>query len=98
MAARASGQRLEVIARTLLAIVGAYAAASLVAATLARVLPGDRAEAALAGTIVSFAVFPAIVMWVFGARRVLPVLVSLVIGCALLAALTYWSITTGGRA
>lgn len=88
--------RWEIAYRTTLAVVGAYIASSLVAAALARVLPGDRAEASLTGMMTSFAVFPAVVMYVFAVRRVWVALAVIGAACAVLGAFVAWSISVGG--
>lgn len=87
----------DVALRSALAVIGGYVFSSLVAATIARFLPGDRANAALTGTMISFAVFPVIVMWAFAARRAWLAAVMLGAACALLGALVAWSISTGGQ-
>lgn len=89
--------RLDVALRAAIAVIGGYIFSSLVAAFIARFLPGDRANAALTGTMVSFAVFPAIAMWAFGARRAWLMLASLGGICAVLGALVAWSISVGGQ-
>lgn len=89
--------RLDVLVRTVVGLVGAYLVASLVAAMLARVIPGDRAEAALAGTIVSFAVFPLVVMTVFAVKRAWLAGVVIAVACALMWAVVSWSIDAGGQ-
>lgn len=96
-AAGAMAHRLDILLRTIVAIAGGYILASLIAAVLARLIPGDRAEAALAGTITSFAVFPLVVMYVFAIRRSWIALVTLAAAALALWALVAWSIAAGGR-
>lgn len=60
--------RLGVASRALAAIGGGYVLSALVAAVAAIYLPTTRAEAALAGQLVSFAVYTGAVMWVFAVR------------------------------
>lgn len=82
--------RWDIAVRSALAVIGGYVFSSLVAAAIARFLPGDRANAALTGTMISFAVFPAIVMWAFGARRTW-------LAAAVFGALVAWAIVMGGQ-
>lgn len=57
----------EIASRSLAAILGGYALAATVAAGCAVLLPGGRAEAALAGMLVGFAVYAGVAIWVFAA-------------------------------
>jgi hypothetical protein len=63
--------RLSVAARVLAALPGGYVLGSLTAALLALTLPLSRDEAVQAGALVSLAVYPATVLWVFSARTAL---------------------------
>ncbi|KAF1048252.1 DUF3649 domain-containing protein [Xylophilus sp.] len=60
--------RLAVASRALAAIAGGYAIAALATAALALWLPLARAEAVVAATLLSFAVYACAVVWVFAAR------------------------------
>ncbi|MDP4023804.1 iron transporter [Methylobacterium sp. NEAU 140] len=60
--------RLGVAGRVALAAFGGYAVAALAAALLALSLPLPRSEAVSAGTLGSFALMAAAVVWVFAAR------------------------------
>jgi hypothetical protein len=75
--------RLAVAGRVLLAGVGGYAVAALATALLALLLPGSRAEAVSAATLVSFAIMAAVAIWVFAVRS----LARAVIGLGLIATL-----------
>lgn len=94
---RPSSLRWDIALRSALAVIGGYIFSSLVAAAIARFLPGDRANAALTGTMTSFAVFPAIVMWAFGARRAWLAAAVLSAMSAVLGVLIAWSIAGGGQ-
>ena len=58
---------LDVAARTLLAIAGGYALTALATASLALLLPLPRAQAVLTATMVSFALYCAVVIGAFTA-------------------------------
>lgn len=60
--------RWAVASRAVAAIGGGYVLTALVTAVLALFLPASRVEAALTGTLASFAVYTVAVMWVFAAR------------------------------
>lgn len=79
--------RLAVTARVLAATLGGYVLTSLLTGLLGMLLPGPRAEAVLTATMLSFAVFAAIVMWCFAASSARRVWV------ALLAAITICGVT-----
>lgn len=60
--------RIGVASRAVAAIAGGYAVAALATAALALFLPLPRSEAALTGTLLSFAVYTGAVLWSFAAR------------------------------
>ncbi|WP_043114475.1 hypothetical protein [Solimonas soli] len=60
--------RLAVLSRVLAAVFGGYLLTSLATALLAHLLPGPRAESVLAATMLSFALYAGIVLWVFAAN------------------------------
>lgn len=62
------GWRSGVAVRCAAAVAGGYTLAALAAAALSVALPVVRAEAVLAGTMASFAVYVAAVVWAFSAR------------------------------
>ncbi len=66
------------------AIFGGYALASAAAIFLGAVLPMARAEAVLAGTLLSFAVYTAAIIWVFTVRRVRRAWLGLLVPAAIL--------------
>lgn len=57
--------RLAILSRTLLAVGGGYLFAALSTASLALILPMSRAQAVMAATQLSFALFCAFVVWAF---------------------------------
>jgi hypothetical protein len=61
----------DVIARILLASVGAYAVMAACTMLLARVLPGAALDRTLWATILSFAIYAGLVVWTFAARSAL---------------------------
>jgi len=72
------------------AIVGGYALASAVAVFLGAVLPLPRAEAVLAATLLSFAIYTGAVIWVFAARDARRAWLGLLLPAALLTLAGLW--------
>ncbi len=62
-----SRHRVAIAARTILAIFGGYAFAALATASLALALPLPRPQAVLTATVLSFALYCALVIWAFAA-------------------------------
>ncbi len=60
--------RLAVASRALAAIGGGYLLTALATTLLATCLPQSRAEATITATLLAFAVFCGVVIWVFAAR------------------------------
>ncbi|MBN9145859.1 MULTISPECIES: hypothetical protein [unclassified Novosphingobium] len=89
--------RLHVFSRAIAAILGGYVVTSLAVACLARLLPMRAAEASIAATLVSFAIYAGIIVTVFSARSMLRVWISLGSALLLLGAGLYVSILTGER-
>jgi len=72
---------LDVAARVVIAIPGGYAVMAACTMLLARVLPGARLDASLWATLLSFAIYAALVVWTFAAPTALRAgLVVLAIG------------------
>lgn len=74
-----------------------YAVASLWAAALARLLPGDRAEATVAATLIAFALCAMAAMWAYAARSGWRAVWTLAVIGAVAGAITWLSIASGGR-
>ncbi|HEY4369153.1 MAG TPA: DUF3649 domain-containing protein [Steroidobacteraceae bacterium] len=89
MSSLSNAYRLEVASRVLAAIVGGYVLASLATAVLAVVLPMPRAEATLTATMLSFAIYACIVLWVFATRSVWRVWAGVVVPAVALNALLW---------
>ena len=73
-------------ARGLLALIGGYAVAAAWADGLARLLPGNPADAALVATMASFVVYALAAIWVYAARSTLRAVLGLTTAIALGAA------------
>lgn len=85
-------QRLDVAARAVAAIVVGYVFAALCTAVLARLLPGGPQEATIAATLLSFALYAAVVVWAFADPRTWRVWLGLAGGCAALGAVLWISL------
>jgi hypothetical protein len=73
-----------------------YAVASAWAMALARLLPGDRAEATLAATLIAFVICAAAAMYAYAARSGVRALASLAALGSLAVIITWVSIQSGG--
>ncbi len=89
--------RWMVASRTLAAVVVGYALTSAVSILLALLLPVSKAEAVLASTMLSFAIYAAVVIWVFQARSATRAWVGLLVPLAVLS-LACWLLMPGGAA
>ena len=78
--------RVGVAMRTLAAVIGGYVLASLAAALLGTMLPMDRVDAVMTGTMVALLVFPCAVMWSFAARSAARAWAGLAVPTAVLGA------------
>ncbi|QEI09132.1 DUF3649 domain-containing protein [Pigmentiphaga aceris] len=80
--------RLSVLSRVVAASVGAYAVTSLISAAFALALPwvtgASRADAVMLATMLSFAVYTMVALWVFCVRTALRAWIGL--GCVAVAA------------
>ena len=88
--------RLHVLARAVAAIIGGYVVTGLAVACLARLLPMRAAEASIAATLASFAIYASIVVTAFSTRSMLRVWIGLSGALLLLGAGLYLSILMGG--
>ncbi|MGY1489093.1 DUF3649 domain-containing protein [Methylobacillus pratensis] len=89
--------RLAVASRIVAAVVAGYALASAVSILFALLLPVSRAEAVLASTMLSFAVYAGIVIWVFHARSATRAWIGLLVPLAVIS-LACWLLMPGGAA
>ena len=80
------------ISRILAALFGGYAVAAL-ASVAVLALPADRTQAAISGTLLSFAVYAGAVIWVFAVRSATRAWVGLLLAAIplLLAAWPVWN-------
>ncbi len=83
--------------RVVAAVPIAYATASLWAMALARMLPGDRAEASITASLIAVALCAIAAMWAFAARSGWRALWTLVVAAGIAAAITWLSIDATGR-
>jgi hypothetical protein len=90
-------RRGDMTLRIIAAVPLGYAVASLWAMALARLLPGDRAEATVAATLVAFALCAGNAMWAFAARSGWRAFWTLVVAGAVAGGLTWLSIMGSGR-
>lgn len=74
-----------------------YAVASAWAMALARLLPGDPAEATLTGTLVAFVICAAAAMYAYASRSGVRAVATLLTLGGLAAVVTWASIQSGGR-
>lgn len=89
--------RLMVASRIFAAVVVGYALTSAVSILLALLLPVSKAEAVLASTMLSFALYAGIVIWVFQARSAMRAWVGLLVPLAVLS-FACWLLMPGGAA
>ncbi|KAB8063894.1 MULTISPECIES: DUF3649 domain-containing protein [Janthinobacterium] len=82
--------RLGVASRSVAAIVGGYVLAALVTMLLSVSLPMARSEAVMTATLLSFAIYTCVVMWVFATRSALRAWLGLAIPAAVIAAILQW--------
>lgn len=83
-------QALQIASLAGAAIVGGYALASAAAVFLGAVLPLPRAEAVLAATLLSFAIYTGAVIWVFAVRNTRRAWLGLLAPSLVLAAAGMW--------
>ncbi len=90
-------RRGDMTLRVIAAVPLGYAAASLWAMALARLIPGNRAEATVAATLVAFALCAVAAMWAFAARSGWRAVWTLALLGALAGGATWLSIAATGR-
>jgi Protein of unknown function (DUF3649) len=81
--------RLAVASRAVAAILGGYVLTALATATIAVFLPLLPAEASLAATMLSFALYACIVLWVFATRSARRAWAGIALSALVLAALLW---------
>ncbi len=79
----------DVPLRILTAAVGGYVLTSLVTMLLARTLPGNPLDTAMAATLMSFAIYTAAIVWVFAARTAMTA-ASSILGLTVLVGAAVW--------
>lgn len=90
-------RRGDMALRVFAAVPLGYAVASVWAMALARLLPGDRAEATVTATLVAFALCAAAAMWSFAARSGWRAVWTLALLGFVAGAATWLSISSTGR-
>jgi hypothetical protein len=89
-----SARRCATVARIAAAVLGGYALATALSVALAGLMPGQRADAVLAATLGSFAVYAAAALWAFAAGSARLAWLGLLLPTALGAAVA-WLVTRG---
>ena len=84
-------------ARALAAVPLNYAVTSALTMLIARLLPGDAAQASIAATTLSFAIFAGIAMTAFAVRSALRLWIGLIAAGLAAAAADWLLIAIGGR-
>ena len=90
-------RRGDIALRVVASVPLAYATASLWAMALARLLPGDRAEATVTAALIAIALCALAAMWAFAARSGWRAIWTLGLAAAVAAAITWISIDATGR-
>ena len=93
---RGAGWR-DIAARTLAAVPLNYAVTSALTILIARLLPGDAAQASIGATTLSFAIFAGLAMTAFAVRSVAKLWIGLVAVGLAAAAADWLLIAIGGR-
>lgn len=74
-----------------------YAVASLWSMALARILPGDRAQATVAAALIALLLCALAAIWAYAARSGWRALWTLIVSGAVAGAITWGSVVIGGR-
>ena len=93
---RGAGWR-DIAARTLAAVPLNYAVTSALTMLIARLLPGDTAQASIGATTLSFAIFAGVAMTAFAVRSVAKLWVGLIAAGLVAGAADWLLIAVGGR-
>jgi hypothetical protein len=62
--------RRQIALRVIVAIIGGYALANIIAILLSYLLPIPKSDAVMTGILLSFAIYAGAIMWVFAVRSV----------------------------
>ncbi len=87
--------RWSVASRVLAGAIGGYALASALSLLLALIWPLPKAQAVLASTMLSFALYAAAVIWVFSVRSVIKAWLGMLLSTAAISLLC-WLLLPGG--
>jgi hypothetical protein len=90
-------RRGDITLRVVAAVPLAYATASLWAMAIARLLPGDRAEASVTAALIALVLCALAAMWAFAARSGWRAIWTLVIAAGIAAVTAWLSIGATGR-
>ena len=93
---RGAGWR-DIAARTLAAVPLNYVVTSALTVLIARLLPGDAAQASIGATTLSFAIFAGLAMTAFAVRSVAKLWIGLVTAGLVAGAADWLLIAIGGR-
>ena len=91
-------RRGDIALRVLAAVPFGYAASSLWAMALARLLPGTRSGTTVAAALIGLALCAVLAMWAFAARSGWRAVWTISVAGGVAAAITWLSITVTGRA
>ncbi len=80
---------LGIIARVMAAILGGYILANLISMLLSYLLPVTQAQAVLTSMLASYAIYAAVVMWVFSVKTATKAWAGLLITSALMATMVF---------
>ncbi len=90
-------RRGDIALRAIAAVPLGYAAASLWAMAIARLVPGDRTEASVTAALIALVLCAVAAMWAFAARSGWRAIWTLVLAAGIAAAITWVSIDATGR-
>ncbi len=80
---------LAIIARVVAAILGGYILANLISMLLSYLLPVTQAQAVLISMLASYAIYAAVVMWVFSVKTATKAWAGLLVTSVLMAAMVF---------
>lgn len=97
MTTTTAAYRWAVASRIVAATLGGYALSSAATVLMAVLWPAPLAQAVLWATMLSFTVYAVVVIWVFCTRSATRAWGGMIVGTAVLSALSWW-LKTGGPA